>query len=108
MIELKTGNLYRKACFGITFPRTLRAKTVVEWEIFRFYTLGWEGGKDDIDKDGSIIVETKPTNELAPCGERRHEGRRVFVRNKSGEEFEYKGIAKYLERYNESQDKIVF
>jgi hypothetical protein len=105
-MALVKGNRYKRADFGIHFPRSLFSQAIVNGEIYFFITI--DNRRNNELKNGYIIHEPNKQSEVRKQKETITQIMHTFVRDrKAGEkEFEYFGILDTVENYDQKRNKL--
>jgi len=103
-MALIKGNRYKKADFGIKFPRTLPSQATVNGEIYFFITI--DDRRNNKLENGYIIHEPNEpwevVQQLTPVTEIMH----TFVRKAGENDFEYVGVLDTVDYYDPKRNKL--
>ena len=102
--DLKTGELYRKADFGITGIVQQWSEITVAGEPFIFFSM--VSKYDDFVEEDGFVYEGRGIYALIPHEVKSDLHRHVFVKMQKGSFYTYFGRGKYEIRYDEKHNKI--
>ena len=106
-MDLIIGQQYRKADFGITGNAVKQwSEITVGGELFTFFSNG--SHYNNINEEDGFVYEGRGAYVVIPEGVQRDLHRHVFVKEKPGSYYTYRGKGKYEQRYSATQNKVFF
>lgn len=105
-MALIKGNRYRRADFGIRYPRTLISTAEVNGETYFFINIG--GKYDNQLHNGGIIHEPRYLSEVVKKKVQVKETIHTFLRVSPDKDFEYIGDLDAIEPYDSKRNFLTF